>query len=75
MAWKRWTKYILNGVDRVTFWGEHTIILGWYATLEDIEKEISEITKAIQNGQEAYELKYNADVEDKTFGSPKLKKR
>lgn len=68
-------KYILNGVDRVTFWGEHTIILGWYATLEDIEKEISEITKAIQNGQEAYELKYNADVEDKTFGSPKLKKR
>ena len=68
-------KYILNGVDKVTFWGEHTIILGWYAILEDVEKEISEITKAIQNGEGAYKLKYNADVEDRTFGSPKLKKR
>ena len=46
-----------------------------FATLEDVEKEISEITKAIQNGEGAYKLKYNADVEDTTFGSPKLKKR
>ena len=67
-------KYILNGVDKVTFWGEHTTLLGWYATLEDVEKEISEITKAIQNGEDVYKLKYNADVEDRTFGSPKLKK-
>ena len=43
--------------------------------IEDVEKEISEITKAIQNGEGAYKLKYNADVEDRTFGSPKLKKR
>lgn len=67
-------KYILNGVDKVTFWGEHTTLLGWYATLEDVEKEISEITKAIQNGEDAYKLKYNAAVEDRAFGSPKLKK-
>ena len=67
-------KYVLNGVDKITFWGEHTMILGWYATLEDVEKEISEITKAIQNGEDAYKLKYNAAVEDRTFGSPKLKK-
>lgn len=67
-------KYILNGVDKVTFWGEHTTLLGWYATLEDVEKEISEITKAIQNGEGAYKLKYNAAVEDGTFGSLKLKK-
>ena len=67
-------KYVLNGVDKVTFWGEHTIILGWYATMEDIEKEISEINKAIQNGKPAYKLKYNADVEYSAFGSPKLKK-
>ena len=67
-------KYILDGVDKVTFWGEHTIILGWYATLEDVEKEISEITIAIQNGEAAYKLKYNADVEDRAFGFPKLKK-
>lgn len=67
-------KYVLDGIDRVTFWGEHTIILGWYATLEDIEKEISEIADAIQNGENTYKLKYNADVENRTFGSPKLKK-
>ena len=23
----------------MTFWGEHTTILGWYETLENIEKE------------------------------------
>ena len=67
-------KYILNGIDKVTFWGEHSIVLGWYATLEDIEKEIAEITNAIQNGERTYALKYNADVEDRTFGSPKLRK-
>ena len=67
-------KYILNGIDKVTFWGEHTTLLGWYATLEDVEKEIYEITKAIQNGEVAYKLKYNADVEAGTLGSPKLKK-
>lgn len=67
-------KYILNGVDKVTFWGEHTILLGWYATLEDVEKEIFAITNATQNGENVYKLKYNADVDERTFGSPKLKK-
>ncbi len=67
-------KYILNGVDTVTFWGEHTIILGWYATLEEVQKEIFEITNAIQNREATYQLKYNANVEDRTFGSPKLRK-
>lgn len=68
-------KYILNGTDKVTFWGEHTTILGWYATLEDIEKEIKEITEAINHGEGTYELKYNADIEEVGFlGSPKIKK-
>lgn len=30
-------KYILNGIDKVTFWGEHPVILAWYVNLEDIE--------------------------------------
>ena len=30
--------------------------------------------KAIQNGESEYKLKYNADIEDGAFGSPKLKK-
>ncbi|MBQ8841930.1 MAG: transcriptional regulator, partial [Ruminiclostridium sp.] len=32
-------KYILYGVDKVTFWGEHTIVLGWYATSDDVKRK------------------------------------
>ena len=39
-------EYLLFGVDKVTFWGEHTTILGWYHTQEDVQKEILEITEA-----------------------------
>lgn len=28
-------KYILNGIDKVTFWGEHSVILAWYVNLVD----------------------------------------
>lgn len=28
-------KYILNGIDKVTFWGEHSVILVWYVNLVD----------------------------------------
>ena len=68
-------KYILNGIDKVTFWGEHSVRLAWYVNLEDIENEISEIANAIQNGEIAYELKYFAEVENGAFGSPKLRNR
>lgn len=67
-------KYILYGVDKVTFWGEHTISLGWYATLDDIKKELAEITTAILNGESVYKLKYYAEVEERHIGFPKLKK-
>ena len=68
-------EYLLLGIDKVTFLGEHTTILGWYATLEDVEKEIREITEAISIGKGAYKLKYNADVEiSGFFGTPKIKK-
>ena len=68
-------EYILLGIDKVTFWGEHTTILGWYETLENIEKEIKEIAEAISNGDGAYSLKYNAEIElVGFFGSPKIKK-
>ena len=67
-------EYLLLGIDKVTFLGEHTTILGWYATLEDVEKEIREITEAISIGKGAYKLKYNAYVEiSGFFGTPKLK--
>lgn len=68
-------KYVLNGVDRVGFWGEHVVLLGWYATSEEIEKEIKEIEAAIERGENAYELKYNVEVETAGFwSSPKMKK-
>ena len=66
-------KYILNGIDKVTFWGEHTVLLGWYATKENIEKEMAEITAAIGNGEGSYKLKYCAQVQERSFGFPKLK--
>lgn len=68
-------KYVLYGIDKVSFWGEHSVMLGWYATLEDIQNEIKEITEAINNDKSTYELKYNAEIEEVGFfGSPKLKK-
>ncbi len=65
-------KFILNGVDKVTFWGEHTTILGWYKEEEDIQKEIREITEAISCGESTYDLKYAAKVMDKMIGWPKI---
>ena len=67
-------KYLLSGIDRVSFWGEHSVILGWYATLEDIEKEIQEITESLQRGESAYALKYYAEIEVSFWGTPKIKK-
>lgn len=56
-------EYLLFGVDKVTFWGEHTTILGWYHTQEDVQREIIEITEAINKGEGSYNLKYAADIE------------
>ncbi len=69
-------RFVLNGVDRVTFWGEHTTILGWYASEEDIAGEIAAITEAINAGAASYKLQYAADVEYKgIFGQPKIKNK
>lgn len=68
-------KCILNGIDRITFWGEHSVLLGWYAEKEDAEKELKEISKAIDRGEATYKLKYCADVEYVgIFGQPRIKK-
>ncbi len=73
-AGKNQPKYILNGIDRITFWGEHSTILGWYITMEDVQQEIEEINSAISRGEASYELKYAADVEYVGFfQQPKLK--
>jgi len=42
-------------------------VLAWYATEEQIEKEIVEIGDAIFSGIPTYELKYSVKVEKKFF--------
>lgn len=56
-------KYILYGVDRVTFWGENSTILGYYKSAENVQKEIEAINDAISQEKAGYELQYAANVE------------
>ncbi|MDU4891036.1 MAG: helix-turn-helix transcriptional regulator [Clostridium sp.] len=58
-------KYWLIGVNSGAFWGEKSIVLGWYADEEDIKREMDEIAKAISSGAPAYELKYAVRVKNK----------
>ena len=58
-------KYWLIGVNSGAFWGEKSIILGWYADEEKIKKEMDEIAESIKNGVAAYELKYAVKVKNK----------
>ena len=58
-------QYILFGVDRggSSFWGAPTTFLGWYASEEQISKEIAEINRAISQGIPTYTLQYSAKTE------------
>lgn len=58
-------KYWLIGVSQESFWGEKSILLGWYADEKEIKKEMNEIACAIQNGKPLYELRYAAKVKTK----------
>ena len=55
-------QYILFGVDRggSSFWGEPTTFLGWYASEEQISKEIAQIQNAISKGIPTYTLQFSA---------------
>lgn len=66
-------QFALFGVDSTTFWGDNNTLLGWYATEEDVQKEVEAITDAILSGRPAYELKYAAKVKS-TLLSVKLDK-
>ncbi|GAB6109458.1 helix-turn-helix domain-containing protein [Fusibacter bizertensis] len=60
-------KYWLIGVNSGAFWGEKSIVLGWYEDEEQIKKEMDEIAVAINNGVLAYELKYAVKVKNKVL--------
>lgn len=60
-------QYWLIGVNSGGFWGEQSIVLGWYADEEKIKKEMNDIADAIKIGVPAYELKYASKVKNKKF--------
>ncbi len=65
--------YILQGIDRVGFFGAHTVILGWYSDEASVKKEMEEIISAIEKGERTYSLKYFTDVKFTVFGTAKRK--
>lgn len=54
--------YILQAVDRIGFFGAHSVILGWYENEEAVRKEVDGILSAMNEGQQTYSLQYFADV-------------
>ena len=63
-------QYALFGKSEGTglFGDEPTTFLGWYATEEDISKEIMEIHDAIVNGITTYTLKYSVRTKRRLLG-------
>lgn len=61
--------YILQAVDRVGFFGAHSVILGWYEDEEAARKEMDEILSAMNEGRQTYSLQYYADVKITAWGT------
>lgn len=59
---KKEPSYILQGIDKVGFFGAHTVILGWYEDEISVKKEIAEIADVISQGKISYNIKHYADV-------------
>ena len=66
-AGKNDLKYMLCGTDSSSFLGDSITDLGWYKTFDDVQAELTNINKAIQNGEVVYELKFHDP-------NPKLKR-
>jgi len=58
---------ILCGTDKSSFWGDNSVTLGYYRTKNDAQRELNDIFKAMENGEAAYELKYNAKVKSRVL--------
>lgn len=65
--------YILCGVDRVGFFGAHSVILGWYDDEDSVKRELDDIVSALDNGERVYELKYYTDIKFSIFGTASRK--
>lgn len=62
-------KYILEAVDRIGFFGAHTVILGWYEDEETVRKEVEAILAHVGAGKKTYTLKYFTDVSISVWGT------
>lgn len=63
---------LLCGVHSRTFLFENRTDIAWYRTMEDAEKEVEAIHRAIEAGETAYELQYDAPVKKRGFFSVQL---
>ena len=54
-------KYALFATDgkEMSYWGAQNTFLGWYRDLDSINREISEIVEALDEGKESYSLQYS----------------
>ncbi len=62
-------KYALFASDgkEMSFWGAQNTLLGWYRNLEDINREIAEIQKALDTGGDSYVLQYSVKCKQDLF--------
>ena len=65
--------YILQAVDRIGFFGAHTVILGWYEDEETVKKEMDAISAAMDKGEDKYKLQYYTDIKISAFGTASRK--
>ena len=65
--------YILQAIDRIGFFGAHTVILGWYENEDIVRRELEEITTAMNNGDAVYRLQYYTDIKITAFGTASRK--
>ena len=64
---------IKEAIDRIGFFGAHTVILGWYENEDIVRRELEEITTAMNNGDVVYRLQYYTDIKITAFGTASRK--
>ncbi|MGL4695335.1 helix-turn-helix domain-containing protein [Enterococcus larvae] len=58
---------LLMGVDGHSFWGDSTLMLGWYRDKADAEKELREILESMSQGKSVYDLQHCVTVRKRGF--------
>ena len=62
-------KYALFASDgkEMSYWGAQNTLLGWYRSLDDISREISEIQNALDTGADSYVLQFSVKCRQNLF--------